>query len=130
VDYSDAVTPGDWPQENTITRTWTATDAWENSASEDISPPDAPIAFVATAEDNCDDEVPVEIIAFDCFEFTKKGKRIDKTESCVLEVAGDTLTILDTGGVGTYISWTGIAADDCGKATQVECQVEVVNPND
>jgi hypothetical protein len=91
-----------------------------------ITPPDAPISFTATATDNCDEDPSVEITGFDCFFFTKKGKRIDKTESCVVEVVGDTITILNTGGVGTHITWTTLATDSCGNFDQVECEVEVV----
>lgn len=38
-----------------------------------ITPPSAPISFTATATDNCG-IASLEIISFDCFKFTKKGK--------------------------------------------------------
>jgi hypothetical protein len=91
-----------------------------------IIPPDAPISFTATATDNCD--ASVEITGFDCFKFTQKGEKIDKKESCIVEVAGDTITISDTGGVGTQITWTIRAVDASGNVAEKECSVEVVNP--
>ncbi|MHC4443704.1 MAG: 6-bladed beta-propeller [Planctomycetota bacterium] len=93
-----------------------------------IKPNDVPISFTATATDLCDDDLSVEITEFDCFKFTKKGKRIDKTESCVVDVDGDTITILDSGGVGDFIVWTVRAVDSSGNVTEQECMVEVVNP--
>ena len=91
-----------------------------------ITPPDAPISFTATAIDNCDSDPFVEITGYDCFFFTKKGKRIDKTESCVVDVVGDTITILDSGGVGTRITWTVLSVDECGNSSQPDCMVEVI----
>jgi hypothetical protein len=93
-----------------------------------IIPPDAPISFTATAIDNCDDAPTVEIVDFDCFKFTKKGKRIDKTESCDVQVVGDTITILNSGGVGDHITWTVRATDNCGKTAETTCEVLVVRP--
>ena len=149
ITHSDVTTPGECPQEYTITRTWNATDASGNSSScvqtinvvdttmpvidcnapATITPPDAPISFTATATDNCDDDPSVEITGFDCFIFTKKGKKIDKEESCIVEVAGDTITILDNGGVGTNITWIVRATDSCGNVAEKECKVEVINPS-
>jgi hypothetical protein len=148
VGFSDAIVPGLCPQESIITRTWTATDASGNAstcaqtvevvdttapiiecnASPTSVPPDAPISFTVTATDNCDDQVSAEIIEFDCFKYTKKGKRIDKTESCVVEIANDTITIADTGGVGAHITWTARSSDDCGNIGRTVCEVEIVNP--
>ena len=58
-----------------------------------IIPPDAPISFTATATDICAGDLVPEITEFDCFKFTKKGKRIDKTESCVVAIDGDTIAV-------------------------------------
>jgi len=130
-----------------IIRTWTATDAAGNvsacpqnifaddttpplpacNAPAAIIPPDAPISFTATATDNCN-ATSCEITDFFCFTFTKNEKLIDKTESCVVEVYGDTITILDSGGVGDNIVWTVVCTDACGNVTENECGVEVVNP--
>ena len=97
------------------------------NAPETIVPPDAPISFMATASDNCGVS-SVEIVDYDCYKYTKKGKRIDKTESCVIDVVGDTITILDSGGVDDHITWTIIATDESGNTTETSCEVLVVNP--
>ena len=97
------------------------------NAPENIVPPDAPISFTATATDNCDVSL-VEITQYDCYTYTKKGKRIDKTESCVVDVAGDTITILDSGGVDDHITWTISATDSSGNTTETDCEILVVNP--
>ncbi len=148
ITFTDMVAAGACPQEETITRTWTATDATGRTsncvqiievvdtigpviscnAPPTIIPPDAPISFTATAIDNCDTNPIVVIVDFDCFKFTKKGKRIDKTESCEVLIAGDTITILDSGGVGDRIEWTVEATDACGNTEPLTCGVDVVNP--
>ncbi|MGH9361333.1 MAG: hypothetical protein ACRD2T_05400 [Thermoanaerobaculia bacterium] len=92
-----------------------------------ITPPDAPISFTATATDDCD-EATVEIVAHDCWKLTHSGKRIDKTGSCVVEIDGATITIVDSGGVGDHIGWTVTAEDGEGNSTTVDCEVVVVNP--
>ena len=148
ITFSDMVAPGTCPQELTIARTWTATDAHDNTSScvqtvqvvdttppvidsnapATITPPDAPISFTATATDNCDSDLSVEITGYDCYFFTKKGKRIDKTESCVVEISRDNITILDSGGVDDQIEWTISAEDNCGNAAGATHTVSVVNP--
>lgn len=92
-----------------------------------VTPPDAPIGITATATDNC--RVSSVVVSDpDCFEFTKKGRRIDKNESCVVTVSGDTLTIVDSGGVGTHISWKVMATDENGNVAQTDCEVVIANP--
>jgi putative hemolysin/C1A family cysteine protease len=146
VTYADLTAPGACPEAETISRTWTATDACGNATSgvqtinvvdttapviscnapATIIPPDAPISFTATAPDNCDGGPTVTITAYDCFKFTNKGKEIDKKESCVVGFVGDSVTIYDSGGVGTYITWNVHAIDSCGNVAEAECQVEVI----
>jgi hypothetical protein len=98
----------------------------QSNAPDTITPPDTPISFTATAEDNC--SVTVEIAEFDCFKFTKKGKRVDKTGSCVVSVNGDTITIEDSGGVGDHITWAVVATDSSGNTTTQTYEIQVVNP--
>jgi hypothetical protein len=92
-----------------------------------ISPPDAPISFSATAKDNCAVSA-VKITGFHCSKLTRKGKRVDKTSSCVVAVADNTITILDSGGVGDRISWTVVATDENGNVAGTECGLTVANP--
>jgi hypothetical protein len=84
--------------------------------------------FTATASDNCDDTLVVEITEFDCFLIVPNGKRIDKTRSCVVSITNDTITILDVGGVNTHITWTSRAIDRCGNDSEKICETVVVNP--
>jgi hypothetical protein len=93
-----------------------------------IVPPDAPISFIVTATDQCEGDIIPEITDFDCFKYTKKGKRIDKTTSCVVVIVGDTVSIIDSGGVGDNITWTVVATDASGNTTSMDCSLVVENP--
>jgi hypothetical protein len=90
-----------------------------------IRPPAALIAFGATATDVCDDSVTAAVTGFDCFAFTKKGRRISKLESCVVSFAGNTLSIADVGGYGDHVTWTVEAPDDSGNVGRATCEVVV-----
>ena len=98
------------------------------NAPETMTPPNAPISFISTSTDNCEDSPAVGITDFDCYKYTKKGKRIDKTESCVIEIDGNDINILDSGGVVDNIIWTVQAIDDSGNDSEITCEVEVVRP--
>ena len=128
--------------------TWTATDDDGNSASvpqmvtvidttppeifcnavSSITPPDAPISFTASASDQCQGPLTAEITDYDCFKFTKKGKLVRKTNSCIVSIDGDQITILDTGGVADMIEWTVTATDNSGNSNTAGCSVSVVKP--
>ncbi len=93
-----------------------------------ITPPDAPISFTATVDDICDAGPTVEVVAYDCYKVNKKGKRIGKEASCVVTFEGDSVTILDSGGVSDHITWTVQAADESGNTAEETCEVVMVNP--
>jgi hypothetical protein len=71
--------------------------------------------------------VPAAIAEFGCYALKKNGKCIDKTDSCKVTFSGDRITILYTGGIGTYISWKVTAEDDTGNTHEENCKVEVIN---
>jgi hypothetical protein len=85
-----------------------------------INPSDVPkrggISFTATATDVCSGVSRVAVTGFTC----------TKRTSCEVRFQGDTLTILDSGGVGDTISWTVSAADAAGNGGQKTCQLSVV----
>ena len=91
-----------------------------------ITPPDAPISFTATTGDNCSSTVAVE--SFDCFKIKKDGSAQSKLDSCVVLVSGDTVTIEDSGGVGTHITWIATATDGSGNTASAVCETLVGNP--
>lgn len=93
-----------------------------------ITPVNAPVSFTATAEDVCTGPLTPAIVDYECYKVTKKGKVINKEQSCVVSIAGDTLTILDTGGVDARIVWTAQATDGNGNPSSATCEVNVVMP--
>jgi hypothetical protein len=99
----------------------------KSSVSDTITPPDVPISFVATATDNCGVS-SFEVANFDCYKYTKKGKRITKTQGCRVKLSGDKITISGSAGVDTHISWTLVAIDDSGNMTEQIYETLVVNP--
>ena len=147
--FSDSISAGSCPNTEVITRSWIASDAFGHnsfcvqkiekvdttppviisSIPDSITPPDAPITFIASATDNCDDSPVVEVIGYDCYKNTKKGKRIDKTASCMVSFWGNSITIQDSGGVGTHITWDVQATDGCGNSSQESYEIVVTRPN-
>ena len=144
-DTVDAGTPGAY------TVTYDATDNAGNAASQEtrsvtvqdtlppeimcntpepatIIPPDAPISFTATANDLCEGALPAVIEAYDCYWTNPSGKLVDKTSSCVVSFADDTLDIEDSGGVKDAVEWTVNAADSVPNQSAETCSVEVVSP--
>ena len=95
-----------------------------------IIPPTSPITFRATATDNCSDPVTVVIKDFDCYTFTKKGKKIDMSDKddCQMQVKGDTITILESVGVNMHIKWTIEATDKYGNVSTETWDLMVVKP--
>ena len=98
------------------------------NSPEFIKPPDAPISFTATANDICDGVIVPAITGYDCFWINPAGRRVDKTDSCVVEIAGDEVTIVDSGGVRDTIEWTVAVADVTGNITETTCSLFVAHP--
>jgi hypothetical protein len=73
-------------------------------------------------------DIDVQITEFDCFKYNKNGKRIDKTQSCVVRIENDTITISDSGGVGTHIEWICRATDNSGNVAEKTFETIVINP--
>lgn len=93
-----------------------------------IIPPNAPVSFTASANDNCRAVIQVTtvIIGFDWFAFTKSGKRLDKRNSYEVLIGGDT-TILDSAAVNHHITWNVTATYRRGNQTASVCEVLVVD---
>ncbi len=92
-----------------------------------MRPRDVPLSFTATATDVCAGPLTPAISDLRC-EFTNgAGKIIDKGESCVVSASGDTVTVTDSGGVGTRILWSAGVSDGNGNDTTVDCGVTIVN---
>ncbi|HSR54382.1 MAG TPA: immunoglobulin-like domain-containing protein, partial [Acidobacteriota bacterium] len=98
------------------------------NAPDTITPPDAPVSWTASADGTCQGEVSAQVTGFDCFWVNPAGKRVDKTDSCVVTFEGDTLTVEDSGGVNNTIEWTVQAEGASGDVTEQTCSVQVVRP--
>jgi hypothetical protein len=87
-----------------------------------ITPSDVPekrdegISFKATATDACTGVSQVAITGFAC----------TKPTSCRVRIQGDTITILDSGGIGDVISWTVAATDGARNSAQKTCALSVI----
>ncbi|MGR0480421.1 MAG: hypothetical protein ACTFAL_03210 [Candidatus Electronema sp. V4] len=96
------------------------------NAPSTIIPPDVPISFTATAEDNC--SVNVATTDYFCYKIKKDGSRQSKMDGCAVSLSGDTIRIADSGGVDDNIIWTVLATDQSGNTTTAEGHVLVENP--
>lgn len=91
------------------------------NSPETITPPEAPISFTATAQDACGETTPT-ITGYDCWKLTGNGAR-RHAAGCKVQIAGPTIEIKNTGGVGTHIEWTV-----AGGGETLHCEVAVANP--
>ena len=60
----------------------------------------------------------------------KDGRRLDRTDSCVVVLKGASGDIVESSGVGTTIEWTVHAVDASGNAATRVCSTQVVRPRD
>lgn len=86
-----------------------------------ITPPEAPISFTATAVNACGETPPPTITGYDCWKLGGNGGR--HPAGCKVQIAGPTIEIRNTGGVGTHIEWTLE-----GGGETLRCEVVVANP--
>jgi len=86
-----------------------------------ITPPEAPISFTATAVNACGETTPPTITGYDCWKLGGNGGR--HPAGCKVQIAGPTIEIKNTGGVGTHIEWTVE-----GGGETLHCEVDVANP--
>jgi len=97
------------------------------NAPASITPPQAPISFTASASDSCG-AASVVVTGYKCYFDNKPGKRVNRTPSCQVALAGDTITVLDSGGVADNIVWTIVATDASGNTSTSDCKVVVTLP--
>jgi hypothetical protein len=97
------------------------------SGTTTMKPNEVPVVFDISSSDVCG-EVVEEVVEVTCHKFTKKGKRIDKSESCEVEISGTQVTILDSGGVGDIITIFVDATDECGNVGSAQLEITVINP--
>ena len=141
ISFSDSVAAGTCPQEQVITRTWTATDNCENSTSCEQT---VTVIYTTSPVITCPDDVTTECKA----EVSGGGP------DCILDVLGEALNVdpsqtglattpdncdpapvitlsdsvvTDTCPQETVITRTWTATNDCGNSTSCEQTVTVVN---
>ena len=101
-----------------------------------MTPPDAPKTFTgadfinpAGVSDACSPDLTFTVTGFDCWMTNGAGKRVDKTESCVVDVSNGVLTVLDSGGVGDHIDGIVTITDPSGNSSETTCSIFVENPS-
>jgi hypothetical protein len=122
LDFDDVTTPGACPQEFSVTRTWTATDACNNisTASQTISVVDT------TAPELLGCPSDMELLCGSSFEFTLEA--FDNCGAAVItcEVTSDNGSTLEDLGGGSFrltvptsgsATVTCVATDDCGNTS-------------
>lgn len=97
----------------------------ECNAPETITPPETPLSWTATASDNCG-VASVVVANAECWRTNGAGKRVDAPGACAVSLAGDTLTVLRSGGVGQRLAWEATATDGAGNSITRACEAAVV----
>ena len=90
------------------------------NSPETITPPQAPVSFIATAVSTCS-AVTATITDYDCWKPGGGGNH--HPAGCKVTIDDATIVIENTGGVGTHIEWT---VESAGVTQQ--CEVVVANP--
>jgi large repetitive protein len=93
----------------------------------DILPSAAPITFTVSAQDVCG-TATATITSVTAQAVNGAGKVIDKSGSAVIQINGNKLTIVDSGGVGTYFTVNASAVDACGNTSSATYVIHVLRP--
>jgi large repetitive protein len=93
----------------------------------DILPSEAPISFTVTAQDICG-TATATITSVKAQAINGAGTVIDKSGSAVVQVSGGKLTIVNSGGVGTFFTINATAVDACGNTSSASYVVHVLRP--
>ena len=68
------------------------------------------------------------VISTTCHKVNGAGKIVDKSDSCVITIDGNEVTIVESGGVGTVITINVTATDTLGNVSEAAFVVNVLNP--
>ena len=111
------------------TLTWKAnTVVVDNALVFNITPNQPPVTIMVRAADICGSAF-LDPLRVTCHAINGAGKIVDKSGSCVINISGGTVTVINSGGVGTFITIFASAIDECGNSTgEKKLVIEVKNP--
>ena len=90
--------------------------------------PHPAVIFQALASDSCDSLTIPEVTDFKCYKINPKGKRIDVTRHCDVELLGDSVQINGTGLPHVTVEWTVVATDLSGNTSTAVCSSTAEHP--
>jgi hypothetical protein len=93
----------------------------------DILPSEAPISFTVTAQDICG-TATATITSVKAQAINGSGTLVDKSGSAVVQISGGKVTIVNSGGVGTFFTINATAVDACGNTSSASYVVHVLRP--
>ncbi len=112
-----------WERIENCTPDLTPPEVWCNT-SQTIRPSSTPVTFTATAADKCGLQSVLVQEPY-CFKINPAGKEVPVP--CHTSIEGETITIHNSGGVGTIISWEALAEDVAANTSAERCELRVVN---
>jgi len=100
----------------------------DNALVFNITPNQVPVSIAVNTADVCGPAF-LNPLRVTCHAINGAGKVVDKNGSCVINISGGTVTIVNSGGVGTFITIFASAIDECGNSTgEKKSVIEVKNP--
>ena len=93
-----------------------------------MTPRTTPATFTATVSDTCGVSSN-QVVSYNCYRINPNGMIIDTNDSCVVTTTNDSITVLETSGVNSFIDWNIEAIDNNGNGAQQMCTIEVLHPN-